>query len=302
MEFPLLLDDSKYIIKLEEATYCIVINEYKSRSDNQEPINLLSLFIFGRKYKKYVKDLHSYLSKHQPKRAGDQFLVNVTKEYSDYGYTEFIQKRYFKSIFMNKEQKEELIKYINKWKINSEIFVKRGINHKTGILLYGEPGTGKTSIARAIAAELNAKLISIDMNIIIDVNLTNIFRSNQSYTVVVLLEDIDCIVGHRDTDKMTDSEKSALNKTLQMLDGVNSANNVIYVATTNHFDQLDPALTRAGRFDIQMEIGQLDRDLAIEMCKSFKVDSSILSKDTTSINPSKLQNMIIKHLLEISNI
>lgn len=298
---PLLVDDSKYIIKLDNATYCAVLNKYIKRDNDNGNLNIITLFMFGRKYKKYARELRSYVNKYEQKNNGDQFILRVVKRYADYGITGYIAKRYFDSIFMNKEQKDELIKYINKWKLNSKLFTERGINHKTGILLYGEPGTGKTSIARAIAAELNANITSIDMNIILDANLDNIFR-NQDQTLVVLLEDIDCIVGHRDTDIMTDTEKAALNKTLQMLDGVNNANNIIFVATTNHFEQLDPALIRAGRFDIQMEIGSLDRNLAIDMCKSFKIEPSILPENMTSINPSKLQNMIIKHLLEVSNI
>src|SRR5690606_10076274 len=133
---------------------------------------------------------------------------------------------------------------------------------KTGILLYGEPGTGKTSIAKAIASQLNAVLLSLDMNLISDTNIETIMRDGMLYKkLVVLLEDIDCIMGHREDGTMTEKEKAALNKTLQLLDGVNSYSNTVFVATTNHIEQLDEALTRDGRFDIKMEIPPLNKEL-----------------------------------------
>lgn len=198
--------------------------------------------------------------------------------------------------------------YIHKWKINRDLFVSRGLNYKSGILLYGELGTGKTSIAKAIASELKCTLLVIDMNNICKINIPSALKEaaacSVNSTVVVLLEDIDCIVGKRDNKaNISQDQKKSLQIMLQLLDGVNEVSDVIFVATTNHYDKLDWALIRPSRFDIKLEIGKLNRELAIEMCNSFKVNpDELLPKDLAEINPSELQDKILKHIMNVTDI
>jgi ATP-dependent 26S proteasome regulatory subunit len=97
-----------------------------------------------------------------------------------------------------------------------------------------------------------------------------------------------------------------MNALMQFLDGVNSPNNVIFVATTNYINELDPAFVRAGRFDLKLEVKGLEYNDAISFCKSFELnehDSKQVidnyKKDNPNdvlINQAKLQGYIINKL------
>lgn len=211
-------------------------------------------------------------------------------------YTPVVHKS-FDDVFI--KDKDILINYIEKWKSSKELFLKHGIIFKTGILLYGVPGTGKTTLVRAIATYL-----SMDINIInigsyrnsseLESRLSQI-RSN----TIVLFEDIDCSVTKRDNDNNEVNDNTInICTLLNFLDGINSPRDVLFIATTNHRDKLDEAIIRDSRFDVQIEVGNLSRELAIQMCSNFNCDASKVLKDETfPINPSYLQGKILKQII-----
>ena len=299
------LTPCSYFIKLEKetATYCYV--KCEEEQINNEKITWLVIYIFGKRYYKYYKELMKDIRNFM--FTNDKLLVMNCNRNGD-GLFYRIERRDFSTIFLDKKIKEQLINYIHKWKINRDLFVSRGLNYKSGILLYGEPGTGKTSIAKAIASELKCTLLVIDMTNICKINIPSALKEaaecSVNSTVVVLLEDIDCIVGKRDNKaNISQDQKKSLQIMLQLLDGVNEVSDVIFVATTNHYDKLDWALIRPSRFDIKLEIGKLNRKLAIEMCNSFKVNpDELLPKDLAEINPSELQDKILKHIMNVTDI
>lgn len=110
---------------------------------------------------------------------------------------------------------------------------------------------------------------------------------------VILLEDIDCIVGNREED--TDQEKCKIFDTiLNIIDGVLSPSGVIFVGTTNYIDRLDPAFIREGRFDHKICLNNLDNESAIKMCNSYGEDSDkVLQGETFPINPAYLQSKLL---------
>lgn len=197
-------------------------------------------------------------------------------------------------------------RFLKEWKANRDLYEQLNIIHKTGILLYGVPGTGKTSISKAIAKELNTDLYVVNMG---DFNEAQIERIKiemddcDEDTSIILLEDIDCIFSTRDNLK-TENQQKAAQLLLQFLDGVFSIPNTVFIATTNHIEDLDPALIRDGRFDVKIEMKNLSQETANKMCKHFKLTDeeilSILENETFPINPAYLQNKIVTRIIERS--
>ena len=125
-------------------------------------------------------------------------------------------------------------------------FNKLGFLHNRGILLYGPPGTGKTCLVHQIAEGMieQEDTIMFGKNINIVSEALNAFRQIEpDRRVVVVLEDMDEYIGY--------SERDAL----QLLDGTNSVDNVLFIGTTNYIEKFPPRLLRPGRFDRRVKIG-----------------------------------------------
>ena len=208
------------------------------------------------------------------------------------------------TIFLDSNIKDEVIEHLNTWINNIDIYKKRGLPYKTGILFYGTPGTGKSSMAIAIASYLECSLITIDMSSFSDINIAELSESinadNDRY--VVLIDEIDTIFSSRDNENASDQEKQNISKLLALLDSAQSPTNVVFVATTNYYDKLDPAVVRKGRFDKIYELNPISKKTAYEMCESFGCTDlqckDILSKydNDIYINPSELQNDILNYI------
>ena len=219
--------------------------------------------------------------------------------------------RRFNSIFCNnKTVLDTLNTFLDNFISKNDKFAKYCLPYKTGIMIHGLPGTGKTSLAFAIACELRYKLEAqhvgmtvlprisyIDMLNIKDcINGIREISFNGGINIVVL-EDIDYIFGKRE-DAITPEEKQNANDLLQLLDGYLSIDNSICIATTNYYDKLDSALIRPGRFDLTIEMDYLNRQTAIEMCKYYEVDYKKVFKEVKSfpVSPSYLQSIIVKYM------
>lgn len=330
-----ILNNTQYMFNLDENTYCLVVAGKASYDDldvlrtmmgdrntsSQMSEDDIYLYIFGKKAFGYKKEVENILSK----ISEGLYVYNVSGASGEYGgdREEFnsivseMHQRQMDTLFFNPGVKEEITKHIDDFLAIESVYKERDLRYKTGIMMYGSPGTGKSSLANAIATKYKCSLIIIDMNTFARLDTIALSQSinadNDRY--IILLEDIDCIfnslnrVGEDGTSESADKEeKKVINKLLQFLDSNNSPTNVIFLATTNHFDRLDKlldqAILRAGRFDIKVAIEAIDRPVAEEMCRSFKLSedkiseimSTIQQGDGFPVNQSWLQKMILSSI------
>lgn len=197
----------------------------------------------------------------------------------------------------------------------------RGIPHRRGYLFKGAPGTGKSSMALALAGELRRALYVINPSTVEDdTNLQNAF--NKAGRGVVLIEDIDAVdcstdrtatngaVAAASSPAETDKVEKTKTKTgisasglLNAVDGVGAREGRILIITTNHPETLDPALLRPGRVDMQCEFSAARLPEALEMFRRFCPDGDEVAfarsiKAELPLSQAELQNRLIELALK----
>ncbi|HKM67470.1 MAG TPA: AAA family ATPase [Candidatus Acidoferrum sp.] len=144
----------------------------------------------------------------------------------------------------------------------SHIFERLGILAPKGVLLYGAPGTGKTLLARAVAAESRVHFIHLNGPEIMrkfygesEAKLREVFEEAARHAPAILfIDEIDAVAPKR-TEVVGEVEKRVVAQLLSLMDGFVARGHVIVIGATNIPEMLDPALRRPGRFDREIEIG-----------------------------------------------
>ncbi len=160
-----------------------------------------------------------------------------------------------------KEEVTEIIEFLK----NPKKFTKLGGRIPRGVLLVGEPGCGKTLLAKAIAGEADVPFFSISGSDFVEMfvgvgasRVRDLFKqAKDSAPCIIFLDEIDAVGRRRGGGFTTgghDEREQTLNAILVEMDGFNTTDGVIVIAATNRNDVLDPALTRPGRFDRQITV------------------------------------------------
>ena len=146
--------------------------------------------------------------------------------------------------------------------LSPSLFTSFGVRPPRGVLLYGAAGTGKTLIARAVAAASFARFLHISGSEVSsryvgesESRLRSLFQqAAASAPAVIFIDEIDALCPRRDgaSDPLHRRLVSCL---LTLMDGLYALDRVVVMAATNRVDALDPALRRPGRFDREVEIG-----------------------------------------------
>ncbi|KAG6876596.1 hypothetical protein C0993_001997 [Termitomyces sp. T159_Od127] len=162
------------------------------------------------------------------------------------------RKRPLKSVVLEPGIGEKIEQDIKSFLSRRQWYAQRGIPYRRGYLLYGPPGSGKTSFIQALAASLSYDicLLNLSERGLADDKL-NYLLSNAPETSFVLIEDVDAAFNKR-VQTTEDGYQSSVTFSgfLNALDGVASGEERIIFMTTNHIERLDPALIRPGRVDV----------------------------------------------------
>lgn len=270
------------------------------KENNYKPNHTLSVKIFGIGAKKKQEEIIRNIKEAS---IDKRQLIYDPKNYDEI----FVERRSFDTIYHQK--KKEIIQFLDNYKNHKKLYTSNSLPYKTGILLYGPPGTGKTSIIKAIADYMNYSIIYINADYIVK------SRDLKSKSIVVF-EDIDKQLNtetiqetyeeqettEEDSEKIESNKATLLNTKLhtimQLLDGLFSKDEIIFIATTNHIELLPPELIRNGRFDCKIELTNIDKTNAKKMCKSFGFDLEDVVENNQEypINPAYLQNLLLNKI------
>lgn len=220
------------------------------------------------------------------------------------------QKRItFKDVAGVEEAKEELQEIIEFLK-DPQKFQKLGGHIPKGVLMVGPPGTGKTLLAKAVAGEANVPFFSISGSDFVEMfvgvgasRVRDLFeQGKKNAPCIIFIDEIDAVGRHRGAGLGGghDEREQTLNQLLVEMDGFESNDGVILVASTNRPDVLDPALLRPGRFDRRVVVGRPDvkgREgiLKVHTRKiplDEAVDINVIARGTPGFTGADLANLV----------
>ena len=218
------------------------------------------------------------------------------------------EKVVFDDIAGNDSAKQDLKEVVDFLK-HPKKYEALGAKIPRGVLLVGNPGTGKTMLARAVAGEANVPFFSISGSEFVEMfvgvgasRVRDLFtKAKKNAPSIIFIDEIDA-VGRRRGSGMGgghDEREQTLNQILVEMDGFETGSNVIVLAATNRADVLDPALLRPGRFDRRTNIAlpeRVDREAILKVHFKNKptdetVDLNALAAKTVGSSGADLANI-----------
>jgi chaperone BCS1 len=228
-------------------------------------------------------------------------IFRFDSESERWRYKGIILKRSFDTIFVSDDIKNKLVNHLSHFYSSGEWYHSRGIPYHTGILLYGEPGTGKTSLIKSLASYYNKKICILSAK-----DLDSLFNALDSVPEngIVVIEDIDTNASiQQRNENSNDSEhvqemQRCLSDILNAMDGIISTEERVLVLTTNHIEKLDKAFIRPGRIDLAINISYVSINSFKDFVKVFykdSLDADILDlldeiKEIKEVTVAQLQN------------
>jgi len=205
-----------------------------------------------------------------------------------------------------KEEVSELVDYLR----DPTKFQKLGGRIPSGVLMVGQPGTGKTLLAKAIAGEAKVPFFTISGSDFVEMfvgvgasRVRDMFeQAKKSAPCIIFIDEIDAVGRQRGAGLGGghDEREQTLNQMLVEMDGFEGNEGVIVIAATNRPDVLDPALLRPGRFDRQVTVGLPDirgreQILKVHMRKvpiGDDVNAEVIARGTPGFSGADLANLV----------
>ncbi|MGY0372840.1 ATP-dependent metallopeptidase FtsH/Yme1/Tma family protein [Clostridium sp. JNZ J1-5] len=213
----------------------------------------------------------------------------------------------FENVAGNEEAKESVMDIVDFLK-NPEKYSAYGARMPRGVILYGEPGTGKTLLAKSVAGEAGVPFYAMSGSDFVQIyvgvgasRIRQLFKKAKAHgKAVIFIDEIDAIGKKRDSSTGgSDERDQTLNALLTEMSGFNEKEGIVVMAATNRLDMLDPALLRPGRFDRHIEVSLPDvsaREKILNLHLRNKPSKNINVKEwaqkTSMFSGAKLEHLV----------
>jgi cell division protease FtsH len=204
-----------------------------------------------------------------------------------------------------KVEVQEIVDFLK----NPSKFTSFGVRVPRGLILYGQPGTGKTLLAKAIAGEAGVPFFSLSGSDFAEMyvgvgaaRVRNLFKeARKNAPCIIFIDEIDALARKRASHSHSNEEKDqTLNQLLVEMDGFEDNSGIILIGATNRLDILDPAVLRPGRFDRHVEVPVPDKTGRFAILKiharNKKLDKNINLMDvatkTSGFSGAELENVL----------
>ena len=205
------------------------------------------------------------------------------------------------------EVKEDLMTVVDFLK-NPEQYKEAGAEIPKGVLLYGPPGTGKTLLAKAVAGEAGVRFKAVSGSDFdekyVGVGASKMRKlfdeAKENAPCIIFIDEIDSMGGRRHS-KQSNYDRQTLNTLLSEMDGFDGSGGVVVIAATNRIEDLDPALTRPGRFDnhfaVNLPATAKERKIIVDLYaknKKFSDDVNMenFAKETMGSSPATIKTVL----------
>lgn len=218
----------------------------------------------------------------------------------------------FDSIAGYEQEKEELRRLCEIFN-NRAKYEQKGAKLPKGIIFYGGAGTGKTLFSKVMASECGLEVFKIDLGgvenesaICKTIKKTFAKAAKRKEQTMVFFDEMDKVLPNEEEDYYTDRSKTILTQLLTLIDGMDSAGNIVFVATCNDYDNLPETIIRPGRIDKKIGIGDPDYHSRVEILNMYAQKSSCqfeitmeeIAKLTNGFSCAALETLINECILQ----
>lgn len=289
-------DSDSDVSKNTEKTKSKKDKKYKGKKYNNFKRSYPAYSHYDHDYDYYnIHELYNNKNKKEPEKEAVVAIKEINEKYKS-----------IETLYLRESDYRRLVNILSRFKNSSHLYDKYGLPNKLGVLLYGEPGTGKSTTIQVIGSYLQKNIYYVNLSTVETNNELQMIFDEINLSMnggIIVFEDIDAmssVVYNRNISTVSEGDKLTLEYFLNLLQGSLTRDGTIFIATTNHLEKLDPAFYRVGRFDIKIDMKKCDQFQIKTIYEKFvgkSINYDVLKKiPSDKYTPAEIIFHLVNHI------